>query len=217
MNRRGALLAAYCSLLVGCEQSIEEPLPAFSVALATLQSEKLIPKRTSASCETFSGETKTLSEGHICISNSCGFGEAVLRVDTPLVGSISPTHDGVLRYSVGEWCQPEFPLSRDVLLIAVDAYDAGAGEHEFRYERTFLTEGGERYFIPDVITEINGIELRTLAKPLEDPVLYGAVADSTPGEMDPLLAAGFVKVIEGALVADSGVYVVDLIDALEKR
>ena len=218
MNRRSstvALSAAFCSLFVGCGQDMEEPLLAPSVVLATLQSEAFIPKRTAGSCETFSGEHESLSEDQICVSNSCGFGEATFRVDTLLVGSVRPT-GGVLRYALNEWCEPEFPLSRDVLLVAVDVYDAAAGEHEFRYERTFRTEEGELYLVPDVITDINGIELRALAKPLDDPLVYGEVADWTPAETEHLLSVGFVKVVEGMLVADVGVYVVDLIDALEK-
>ena len=83
----------------------------------------------------------------------------------------------MLTYPLNEWCEPEFPLSRDLFLIAVDAYDAAAGEHEFRYERTFRAEDGGRYFVPELITEINGVELRVLARPLKDPLIYGAVAD----------------------------------------
>lgn len=195
---------------------MNEPLPAPSVLLATLQSETLIPKRTSRSCETFSGQDEELEQGEICISNICGFGEAVVLVDTPLAGDVGVS-SGVLRYSLGEWCEPEFPLSRDLLLVAVDAYDAGTGEHDFRYERTFQTEDGQHYFVPELITEIEGIELRVLAKPLKEPLVYGATADSSPSEIEHLLSLGFVKVVDDTLVADTAVYVTDLIDALGDR
>lgn len=218
MNRANYTVASISAcglLLIGCDQATEQPpLVAPSIVLASLQSETLIPRRADLSCETFSGQTEQDSSA-ICISNSCGFGEAIFRVETLLVGS-APSN-GALRYRLGEWCEPEFQLNRNVLLLAVDAYDAATGEHKFRFERSYQTQDGARYFVPESITEIDGLELRTLAKTLEEPLVYGDVLDTAPGEVERLLSIGFVKAVDGALVADSGVYVTDLVGALQKR
>lgn len=209
------LTFVFAALLTAGHALAQEPFTAPSVVLATLQSETLIPRRTNATCETFLGSDEPADKRSICVSNSCGFGEAIFRVEASLVGN--SVANGALRYRLSEWCEPAFPLTRDAVLVAVDAYDAAAGEHAFRYERTFQTEDGSRYFIPETITQIGGIELGTLAKPLEETLVYGDVADFAPGEIERLLSRGLVKAVDGALVAESGVFVADLVDVLQKR
>jgi hypothetical protein len=201
--------------VVALALDVREPVAAPSVFLGVLQSETLIPRRHD-SCENIFGDVRTLSEGEICVSNSCGFGEALVRIKTPLFGNARGAY-GVLRYELGEWCKPEFPLNRDVLLVVVDAYHAADGEHEFKYERTFETVNGRRYFIPEKITAINGIDLLALAKPLPEPLRFGKATELSGGGIDRLQSLGIVKVSEDSVVAEKGVYISDLVSALHNQ
>lgn len=207
----GVVCAVSAGFASGCARDAGEPLPASSLLLASLQSETLIPNRHGG-CESFFGVEQGAA-GELCVSESCGFGEAVLRVDRTLVGSVAG-EQGVLRYALGEWCEPEFPLSGDPLLVAVDRYDADHGTHEFRFERTFQTERGDWYFVPQVITAIDGVDLTALAKPLPEPLVYGEVAEFADEEIAELEASGFVERSDDLVAALRGVYIDDLVEAV---
>jgi hypothetical protein len=54
----------------------------------------------------------------VCISNSCGCGEALVRVERSVVGAARPTV--LARSRLGEWCESEFPLGEPILIRVAD-------------------------------------------------------------------------------------------------
>jgi hypothetical protein len=53
----------------------------------------------------------------VCISNSCGCGEAVVRIDRVLLGTNRPM--SVVKYRLGEWCETEFSLVNPLVLLRI--------------------------------------------------------------------------------------------------
>jgi len=51
----------------------------------------------------------------VCIHNSCGCGEVTIRVEEVLVGPRKER--AVIPYRLGEWCQADFPLTGQPVLV----------------------------------------------------------------------------------------------------
>jgi hypothetical protein len=97
----------------------------------------------------------------ICVSNSCGYSEAVLRIDRVLAGTFA-ADEGILRYEVGEWCQSEFRGGSGSVLICIYQTD---GLHRFRSEPTYETDDGEVILL-ESIEQIGQVPLASLLRPL---------------------------------------------------
>jgi hypothetical protein len=83
---------------------------------------------------------------HICVHNSCGCGEATLKVDETLVGE--STEHATVTYRLGEWCMPDFPLSQESILVWRHP------EHSPRWS-SLTQEGDSLYYDPG---EFDGAE-----------------------------------------------------------
>ena len=53
----------------------------------------------------------------ICVSTSCGCGEAHIKIDRVLLGTNPPTV--VVKHRLGEWCESAFPLTDLPVLIRI--------------------------------------------------------------------------------------------------
>jgi len=219
---RGIALGVLAVASWGCAPPAPHPFDSPTVFVGSLRSETLFPKRQLVGCETFAGEESATLTGAagstdnpICVANSCGFGEAEFEVEKVFSGSPGLGR-GVLRYSLGEWCEPEFRLTREPVLITIDEYDRESGEHQFSFDAVFESEKGD-FILPQAIAQIRGVQLASLLKPLPSTVDYGAEEDFTDSEIEDLLALGFVVTDEGRVAAHQGVFLADLAQALSGR
>ena len=190
--------------------------------MGSLRSETLFPKRQLGRVRNLCG--RGIGDTYGCgrldgqpdlRANSCGFGEAEFEVEKVFSGSPGLGR-GVLRYSLGEWCEPEFRLTREPVLITIDEYDRESGEHQFSFDAVFESEKGD-FILPQAIAQIRGVQLASLLKPLPSTVDYGAEEDFTDSEIEDLLALGFVVTDEGRVAAHQGVFLADLAQALSGR
>ena len=76
----------------------------------------------------------------VCITNACGCGKAKIAIDHVLIGK--PVPEVSVSYTLGEWCQPEFPISNPKVLIRL----TGNGQPQWGQVRP-LQSGG---FVFDV-------------------------------------------------------------------
>lgn len=91
----------------------------------------------------------------VCISNSCGCGEAVIRIDRVLVGANRPT--SVVKYRLGEWCETEFSLVNLLILLRI------SDDHAPQWtELLTLEDSGDLGFERSAFTSIGGVEVQKL-------------------------------------------------------
>ncbi len=198
-------------ILFGCAPRSPQPFGPAVIFVGSLQSETLSrqptdePPRSDGSTPS-SGRFKVVVRG-----NNCGFGEAEFKVDKVLAGTFSDER-GVLRYGIGEWCQPKFWNAERRSLICV--YNVGEGKHRFHSERIYETEGGDVILLRN-LKRIGPIELASFLKPLPKGIYYGQVSQLPKDDIDDVLAQGFLTLDDGDLFAVQGVFLTDLAQALD--
>lgn len=213
---RTTILSIFAVGLFGCAQPAPQRFDDPVIFIGSLQSETLFAKQIACQSSSEEGSDTSGSEmplRSVCVSgNSCGRGEAELYVHEVVAGSFDGSL-GVLRYSIGEWCQPRFFSSRGRLLVCV--YNTTGGEHRFRSEPVYETESGEVVLLRS-IKQIGHIDLTTLLEPLPRGIWYGDVSEFTDDELADLMETGFA-IIDGETVsAVQGVYVADLAESLSE-
>jgi hypothetical protein len=82
--------------------------------------------------------SKAQSLEDVCVSNSCGCGEATVSVHQVVVGQV-PTVTFIAPYRLGEWCTAIFPLSGELILV-------GTSNGESRWSPAELEPTGEVSF-----------------------------------------------------------------------
>ena len=81
----------------------------------------------------------------VCVTNACGCGEAEVVIDQVLIGKRVPKVS--VKYTLGEWCQPEFPISNPKVLIRLTGNDRpewGQVQGSNSKDSTFYTKRFER-------------------------------------------------------------------------
>lgn len=90
----------------------------------------------------------------MCVSNSCGCGEATIAVHEVVSGSVtSPTY--VATYRLGEWCAAEFPLSQELILVS-------DSDSQTRWSPAEREPSGEIWFEVEPFERIAGIRASSL-------------------------------------------------------
>lgn len=143
---KAAVFLVLTLLVSGC--ATLAPAPPNAVFVATLQGETLTPRWDISRCdETFSHAGHAPQPDEVCISNSCGWSEARLRVTEPLVGSVATRVR--LRASLGEWCRPLFfGQHPDPMLIVTGAPDSRVAGVRFEVYELFEVGPDELAFVP---------------------------------------------------------------------
>ena len=126
------------------------------VAIGHVTEISLLPEgsdRCPAACPVQVGD---LPEGNrlICVSNSCGCGEAHIKIDRVLLGKVTPTV--VVKHRLGEWCESAFPLTGlSVLIQLKDSQSPSwSGLHPL--------DTGDLGFDPEEFTKIGSVVLSDL-------------------------------------------------------
>lgn len=94
------------------------------------------------------------SGSRTCITNACGCGKAEIAVDQVLVGKRTPTVS--VKYTLGEWCEPEFPISNQKVLIRL----TDSGNPEWGQVRQL--DSGEYVFNVHQFKVIGAVEVSSL-------------------------------------------------------
>ena len=90
----------------------------------------------------------------ICITNACGCGRAEIVIDRVLIGNQVPQVS--VKYTLGEWCQPEYPISNPSVVIRI----AGNGEPEWGQIRKL--NSGVYVFYTMRFTTIGSVKVSSL-------------------------------------------------------
>lgn len=90
----------------------------------------------------------------ICVSNSCGCGEAKIEVETVIVGA-SDVRSHTAPYRLGEWCMADFPLTADPILVRTQA-------GESQWSPLHRTPDGEIWFEAEAFETIAGVTISEL-------------------------------------------------------
>lgn len=95
---------------------------------------------------------KSLEE--ICVSNSCGCGEATLAVHQTVIGEVQSA-TFVAPYRLGEWCAASFPLNHDLILVSTSNGDS-------RWSPAKLEPSGDISFEVTPFESIGGVRASSL-------------------------------------------------------
>ena len=123
------------------------------VAVGRLEQVVLLPEGTDrcpAACP-----LPDTTGGTVCISNSCGCGEAVVRIERVLLGPNQPT--SVVKYRLGEWCETEFSLANPMVLLRI------SDDHSPQWsELSEIENSSDLGFETSAFTFIGNVEVRKL-------------------------------------------------------
>lgn len=194
----------------GCTSNVA-PFGSPTIFVGSLQAERFLPLEA-GSCRSDPGNESLAvgAGGRVCVSNACGDGEAEFRVERVLAG-ISIRQRGVLRYSLGEWCQPRFGRVEGPVLVCV--YDGRDGQHRFRAEPVYAIDDGPAILLQE-LRQIGDIELASLLKRLPSSIHVGNVSEFEPHHVEELVALGIVIVENQDVIAVRGVFLRELAEAL---
>ena len=130
-------------------------LPALSgevVVLGRVREIALLPEghaRCDPKCPISVGSTEL-----VCISNSCGCGEAVMEVEAVIVGDPGMTTH-TAPYRLGEWCRADFPLNGEPIVVRTEA-------GESQWSAVHRTPDGEVWFEAVPFETIAGVAVSEL-------------------------------------------------------
>jgi hypothetical protein len=209
------LLLAVALEFVGSASPRPKPFRTPVLFIGSLHSETPVKQSTCAP-PSWSNSSKPAhsapgSSDSTCISIACGFSEADLTVDQVL-GGVFDGERGLLRYTVGEWCQSEFAGVTKRALVCVYKTD---GEASFRVEPVYDTRDGEVILLQRM-EQIGDVELASLLKPLPKQIRYGDVSWFASEYLDGLVARGLVTVKGQRVLALKGVFIKDLARRLSR-
>jgi hypothetical protein len=197
--------------VIACTSTSPQPFDAPVIFVGSLQSETLFKE---ASCAPWGKSPAAHAEQGVsttstCIFIGCGFGEAQLNIEQVVAGSFGSKH-GLLRYAIGEWCQPEFSDVTDRLLVCVYKADR---EHRFRLEPIYATENGDVILLQK-IERIGDVDLASLLEPLPKRVRYGSVSELVADDLPRRSALGLGEIEGESVFATTGVFLEDLTRSL---
>jgi len=90
----------------------------------------------------------------LCISNSCGCGEATIEVEAVVVGT-SGMRSHTAPYRLGEWCSADFPLDGEPIIVRTAHGDS-------QWSAVHRTADGEVWFEVAPFDSIAGIPVAEL-------------------------------------------------------
>jgi hypothetical protein len=90
----------------------------------------------------------------VCISNSCGCGEAIIEVEAVIVGSPG-LRSHTAPYRLGEWCTADFPLDGEPIIVRTQA-------GESQWSAVHRTPDGEVWFEVAPFETIAGVAISDL-------------------------------------------------------
>lgn len=94
------------------------------------------------------------TEQMVCISNSCGCGEAEIAIDKILIGERKPSV--LVKYRLGEWCDAEFPIAQPLVLVRF------TDSAEPEWSALHPLDNGDYGFESASFTRIGNVEIDTI-------------------------------------------------------
>jgi hypothetical protein len=91
---------------------------------------------------------------HLCVSNSCGCGEATISVHQVVIGDVASA-TFIAPYRLGEWCSAGFPLNDELILVSTS-------NGESRWSSAALEPSGEVSFEVEPFESIGGVSVSIL-------------------------------------------------------
>ena len=121
------------------------------VAIGHVTEISLLPEGSDRCTVTCPVHTSDLPNGNrlICLSTSCGCGEAHIKIDRVLLGKSPPTV--VFKHRLGQWCESAFPLTGLPVLIRIP------DDQSPSWSALHTTDSGDLGFEPAEFTQIGSV------------------------------------------------------------